>query len=56
MYKKNYTLLKYIKIPKLPWLVWPSGLSTGLRTKASPVQFPVKAHDWVAGWVPGEGH
>ena len=30
-----------------PWLVWLSGLSTGLRTKGSPVQFLVRAHAWV---------
>ena len=34
---------------KLPWLVWLSGLSTGLWTRGSPVRFPVRAHAWVAG-------
>ena len=28
----------------LPWLVWLSGLSAGLRTKGSLVRFPVRAH------------
>ena len=28
----------------------------GLRTKGSPVQFPVGAHAWVAGQVPQWGH
>ena len=28
----------------LPWLVWLSGLSTGLQTKGSPFRFPVRAH------------
>ena len=28
----------------------------GLRTKGLPVRFPVKAHAWVAGQVPGTGH
>ena len=32
-----------------------SGLSVGLKTKGSPVQFPVKAHVWVAGQVPSGG-
>ena len=27
---------------KLSWLVWLSGLSTGLGTRGSPVQFPVR--------------
>ena len=35
-----------------PWLVWLSGLSTGLWTKGSPVQFPVRAHAWVVGQIP----
>ena len=38
------------------WLVWLSELSTGLRTKRLPVQFPVRAHAWVSGRVPGLGH
>ena len=41
------------KIRKLPWLVWLSGLSTGLETKGSLVRFLVRSHAWVAGWVPG---
>ena len=39
----------------LPWLVWLSGLSAGLRTKGPPVQFPVRAHAWVVGQVPTRG-
>ena len=38
-----------------PWLVWLSGLSAGLRIKGSLVQFPVRAHAWVAGQVPSRG-
>ena len=38
-----------------PWLVWLSGLSTKLRTKGSPVLFPVRAQAWVAGQVPSRG-
>ena len=34
------------------WLVWLSGLSVGLKTKESLVQFPVRVHAWVAGQVP----
>ena len=37
------------------WLVWLSGLSTGLGTKELPVSFPVRAHDWVVGQVPSRG-
>ena len=40
----------------LPHLVWLSGLSTRLRTKGPPVQFPVRAHAWVAGQVPKSGY
>ena len=39
-----------------PWLVWLSGLSAGLQTKGSLVQFPVRAHAWVVGQVPSGGH
>ena len=39
----------------LPWLVRLSGLSASLQTKGSPVQFPVRAHAWVAGQVPSRG-
>ena len=38
------------------WLVWPSRLSTGLRTKGLPVQFPVSTHAWVAGQVSSGVH
>ena len=38
------------------WLVWLSGLSAGLQTKGLLVRFPVRAHAWVAGQVPGRGH
>ena len=44
----------YSRAPE-PWLVWLSGLSASLRTKRLPVQFPVRAHAWVAGQVPGRG-
>ena len=36
-----------------PWLVWLSGLSAGLRTERSLVQFLVRAHAWVVGQVLG---
>ena len=39
-----------------PWLVWLSGLSTGLQTKGSLVQFWVRTHAWVVGQVPSWGH
>ena len=39
-----------------PWLVWLSWLSATLWTKGSPVQFPARAHAWVAGQIPCEGH
>ena len=38
-----------------PWLLWLSGLSTILRTKRSPVWFPVGAHARVLGQVPSRG-
>ena len=37
------------------WLVWLSGLSTGLQTKRSTVRFPVRAHAWVECQVPSKG-
>ena len=48
-------LLSWKKILISPWLVWLTGLSAGLRTKGSPVRFPVRAHAWVAGQVPIRG-
>ena len=42
----------FIRTEVLLWLVWLSGLSAGLQTKGSPVQFPVRAHAWVVGQVP----
>ena len=39
----------------MPGLVWFSGLSAGLRTKGSPVRFPVRTHAWVVGQVPSRG-
>ena len=42
------------KIIVLPWLVWLSGLSASLQTERLLVQFPVRAHAWVAGpWLQG---
>ena len=38
------------------WLVWLRGLSAGLQTKGSLVQFPVRAHVWVVGQVPSGGY
>ena len=35
--------------------MWLSGLSASLQTGGSLVQFPVGAHAWVAGQVPGRG-
>ena len=46
----NSFILKVLLIT--PWLVWLSGLSAGLWTKGSLVQFPVR----VAGQVPSRGH
>ena len=40
-------------MPSEPWLVWFSGLSASLWTKRSQVRFPVRAHAWVVGQVPG---
>ena len=44
---KNIIKIKLKKF--MPWVVWISGLSTGLRSKGLPVKFPVKAHAWVSG-------
>ena len=49
-------IFETLKEKKDPWLVWLSGLSTGLRTRGLPVWFPVRAHAWVAGQVPRRGH
>ena len=38
-----------------PWLVWLSGLSSSLQTKGSLVQFPVRAHSYVASQVSSVG-
>ena len=48
-------IICFIKAVIQPWLVWFSGLSTSLRTKGSPVRFPVRALAWVAGQVPSRG-
>ena len=45
-----------IQMKEMPWLVWLSGSSIGLRTERSLVWFPVRAHTWVAGQVSGWGH
>ena len=39
-----------------PWLVWLSGLSASLPTKGSLVGLQVRAHAWVVGQVPSQGH
>ena len=52
MYSKKLFVFKMKNNGHKPWLVWLSGLSMGLRTKRSPVQFPVRAHAWIAGQVP----
>ena len=41
----------HLKMKRVPWLVWLSGLSAGLQTKGSLVPFPVRAHAWVGGQV-----
>ena len=38
------SLCPLLKNTLLPWLVWLSGLSAGLRTTSSPVRFPVRVH------------
>ena len=43
------------KVLMEPWLVWLSGLGAALRIKASLVQYPGRAHAWVAGQVPSMG-
>ena len=41
-----------LKDPFQPWLVLLSGLGASLATGRLQVQFPVRAHAWVAGQVP----
>ena len=56
--KREITLTRpfwYVKITWDPWLVWLSGLSTGLRTKGLQVWFLVRAHVWVTGQVSSGG-
>ena len=43
-----------LEIPQ-PWPVRFSGLSAGLRTKGSSVQFPVREQVWVGVHVPSRG-
>ena len=52
----TYLLCLYKFLSILPWLVWLNGLSSGLGTKGSPVQFLIRAHAWVAGQVPSREH
>ena len=40
----------------LSWLVWLSGLISGLWTKGSPNRFPIRAHAWIVGQVSRGGH
>ena len=35
--------------------MWLNGLSASLHTKGLLVRFPVRAHAWVVGQVPGRG-
>ena len=51
----SVAIIKKIKNEKWLWLVWLRGLSAGLRTKGSPVPFPVRAYAWVAGQIPQSG-
>ena len=54
--KRNQELkFPHTKINIGPWLVQLSGYSMGLRTNRLPVQFPLRAHAWVAGQVPSKG-
>ena len=56
LFQHRYINNNFIKNQNWPWLVWLSGLSTGLRSKRSLVQFPVRAHAWGAGQVPDRGN
>ena len=44
-----------VKIHFQPWLMWLSGLSSGLPDKGLPVQFPAGAYAGVVGQVPSRG-
>ena len=43
---------KHMILTYMPWLVWLSGLNTGLQSERLLVRFPVRAHGWVMGQVP----
>ena len=49
MYTMDYCIS--LKMLTQPWQVWLSGLSIGLQAERSQVQFPVRAHAWIAGQV-----
>ena len=51
----KWTVLQMAKMKNLPWLLWLSTLSASLWTKGFQVRFPVRAHAWVVGQVPGRG-
>ena len=51
LFRKKFFLRKV----KSASLIRLSGLSVGLRTKGSPVWFPVGAHAWVVGQVSSRG-
>ena len=55
--KASWSITKTIlEKASLPWLMRLSGLSAGLWTRGSLVQFPVRAHAWVVNQVPIWGH
>ena len=50
---KPSRMFLHFKAYFMPWLVWLSGLKSGLQTRGSLVRFPVRADAWVVGQVPG---
>ena len=59
-YKKETKLGKVVNIvndkPNIALAGVAQWIECRLQTKGSPVQFPVRAHAWVAGRVPNKGH
>ena len=52
----SYIHISSLEKKQLARLVWLSGLSTRLQTERLLVQFPVRAHAWVAGQIPISGY
>ena len=50
------TAWRFVKKLKIALAGVAQWIECRLQTKGSPVRFPVRAHAWVSGQVPGGGH